>query len=117
MRILIRLIGLACVAVCIGQAWALRAATAGGLFTQFPDPALAKMQAAKPQGDAFAGLGMDDLAGAPVKVDNEFRLGLLPAGPGHGLADAASVLTLGGPSLVLLVLTWWATRRPRAAKA
>ena len=111
-----RLIAILCFAAALGQSIVLHCATGGGLFTQLPSGTLAKMQAAKPADDAFSGLGMDDLAGEPAKVDNSFRFGWLPAGPGNSFADSASVLTVAGPALVLLALTWAATRRPRAKR-
>ncbi len=117
MRSLARFLAIVCFGVALVQALVLHHATGGGLFTQLPSSALAKMQESKPADDAFSGLGMNDLAGEPAKVDNAFRFGWLPAGPGNGLADSASVLTMAGPALVLLVLTWAATRRPRAKRA
>ena len=115
MRWIARLLALLCVLVALGQALALRHATKGQLFTQLPSETLAKMEAAKPADDAFAGLGINDLAGEPAKVDNTFRFGLLPAGPGNGFADSASVLTAAGPACLLAIFTFWYTRRPRKA--
>ncbi len=116
MRPLIRLIALVCFLAVLGLSLSLRHATQGKVFTQVPSESLAKMQDTKPAEDAFAGLGLDDLAGAPTKVDNEFRLGLLPSGAGHYLAESASVLTLSAPPFLLFLFTLWYTRRPRHAK-
>jgi hypothetical protein len=110
MRTLLRLIAAACFLAVLAQAVLLFRATGGRLFTQLPSADLAKMQG-KPAGDAFAGLGMNDLAGEPAKIDNDIHFGLLPAGPGHAFADSASILTFAGPAFVLLALTWWSTRR------
>ena len=117
MRTLARLLAILCFGAALGQSLVLHWATGGRLFTQLPSQSLARMQEARPADDAFAGLGMDDLAGKPAPVDNAFRFGWLPAGPGNSFADAASVLTLAGPALVLAVVVWVATRRrppPRA---
>jgi len=111
MRKLVRLMAVVCFALALSVTLCLWHATGGGLFTQLPSEALAKMQEPKGSDDAFAGLGMNDLSGAPTKVDNSFRFGLLPAGPGHGFADSASVLTLAGPALLLLILVWCSTCR------
>jgi len=116
-RMLVRLIALVCAVAVIGPAGALWWATGRAVFTQLPSESLARMQGSKPADDPFAGLGMNDLAGEPKKVDNSFRFGLLPAGPGHGFADSASVLMFAGPALVLLVCAWGSKRRrnPRPA--
>ena len=113
MRSLVRLISLLCFISVFGLSLALRHATQGRMFTQIPSDTLAKMEAPKPADDAFAGLGLDDLAGAPTKVDNEFRLGLFPSGAGHYLAESASVLTLSAPPFLLFVFTLWYTGRRR----
>jgi hypothetical protein len=117
MRTIARVIAVFCFAAALGQALVLHWSTGGRLFTQLPSQNLAKMQDAKPSDDAFAGLGMNDLAGEPTKVDDAFRFGWLPAGPGNSFADSASVLTMAGPAFVLLVLAWAATRLPRAKRA
>src|ERR1043165_5957644 len=106
MRLIARLIAALCLLATLGVSVMLWDATGRALFTQLPSEELARMQAAKPAEDQFAGLGMNDLAGAPAKVDNSFRFGLLPAGPGHRFADSASVLTTGGPALLLFLLSW-----------
>lgn len=112
MRGLARFIALACFLLTLGLTLSLRHATGGALFTQLPQESLAKMQEA-PAEDAFAGLGLNDLAGEPTKVDNSFRFGLLPGGPGSYLAESVSVLTISGPALLLFVLTLVFTRRSR----
>jgi len=116
MRSLVRFIALLCFIAVLGLSLTLRHATRGKMFTQVPSESLAKLQGSKPADDAFAGLGLDDLAGAPTKVDNEFRLGLFPSGAGHYLAESASVLTLSAPPFLLFVFTLWYTRRPLARR-
>ena len=115
MRLLVRVVAILCFAAVLAQALLLRQQTRGGLFTQLPSASLAQMEQPKPAEDAFSGLGINDLAGDPVKVDNEFRLGLLPAGAGNNFADSASVLTFAGPALLLAVFTIWYTRPRKSA--
>ena len=112
MRTLARILALACFLVALALSLALHAATKGGLFTQLPSESLAKMQE-KAGDDPFSGLGMNDLAGAPTAVDNSFRFGWLPAGPGHMFADSASVATVAGPAFLAFLATLFATRRLR----
>jgi hypothetical protein len=114
MRFLARLLALAACVLVIGQSMLVWQHTGQKLFTQWPSASLAKMQE-KPADDPFAGLGMNDQAGEPAKVDNEFRLGILPAGTGNNLADSFSVLTLGGPALLLFLLVLVFARAPKSS--
>ena len=114
MRRLARILAVLCFAAALGQALTLHWATGGKLFTQLPSKSLAAMQESKGADDAFAGLGLNDIAGEPAKVDNTFRFGWLPAGPGNGFADSASVLTTVGPAFLMLLTVWVFTRRPAA---
>jgi len=61
--------------------------------------------------DPFAGLGMDDAAGKPKEVENHFRLGLIPGM--SSLGDTAAVSTLMLPPLVLTVVVFVVTRKPK----
>jgi hypothetical protein len=106
-----RILAAICCAAALGLSLCLYCATGARLFTQLPSESLARMQQAKQADDAFAGLGVNDLSGEPARIDNSFHFGLLPAGPGHNLADSASVLTIGGPALLLFLFS--CRRRPR----
>lgn len=79
--------------------------------TRAPSEALAKM-AEETAEDPFAGLGMDDAAGKPKEVQNHFRLGLIPGM--SSWKDTAAVSTLMLPPLVMTVVVFVATRKPRA---
>ena len=111
MRTTVRLLALICFLVCLGLSLSLWRATGASLFTQLPSASLATMQTPSGADDLFEGLGMNDKAGAPAAVDNSFRFGLLPAGPGHVFADSASVLTIAGPTLLLFLASLRGSRR------
>ena len=91
----------------------LFAATGAKLFTQVPSESLSKLEQTPATEDPFAGLGMNDVSGEPVKVDNTFRFGLLPSGSEP--AAAASVLSVIGPLVALWLVAMWLTRRPAPA--
>jgi hypothetical protein len=80
--------------------------------TRAPSAALAAMTTPTPADeDVFAGLGMDDAAGKPKEVQNHFRLGLIPGM--SSTRDMAAVSTLMLPPLVLTVVVFVATRKPK----
>ncbi len=117
MRTIARILVLCCFLIILGLSLALHVATRGGLFTQLPSESLRAMEQAKPADDAFSGLGLNDLSGEPAKVDNSFRFGWLPAGPGHGFADSASVLTVCGPALLALAVTLLISHRSKTNRS
>lgn len=90
------------------------AATGARGWTRYPSEALAEAQGGADDGggfgDLFADTGLTDEAGELESVDNEFRFGLLPSGPGR---DALSVASVVGPSVVVSALVLWRGRRKR----
>lgn len=112
MRVLARLLALAMFVATAALALAVWDQTGRMIDTRAPSAELAKMAAPKESDDPFADLGMNDAAGKPKEVDNQFHLGLIPGM--SSWRDSASVATMVLPSFVLTVVAVLATRKKKA---
>lgn len=112
MRLLARLLALAMLALSAGLSWTIWDQTGRKPDTRAVSPELVAMKAQGEKAeDPFADLGMEK----PKEIDTQFHLGLIP---GFSSAnDAASVATLVLPSLVLNVVVFLSTRRPKSKTA
>ena len=84
------------------------------VLTRFPSETLAEAQGEAAGGgldDLFADSGINDDHGELEGVENEFRMGLLPSGPGK---DSLSVASVTGVGLAASAAAWWFTRRKKA---
>lgn len=110
MRLVARLLALAMLALSAWLSWSVWDQTGRKPDTHGVSPELVAMkaQADKTEDPFVSELGMDK----PKEVDTQFRLGLVP-GFSSG-RDAASVATLVFPTLVLNVVVFLATRRPKS---
>ncbi len=73
------------------------ASTGLSSWTRYPSEGIAETQSAPAGGDLgdlFAEAGLNDDHGELEEIDNAFRFGLLPSGPGRGALSVASVLAL-----------------------
>lgn len=112
MRLFARLLALAMLALSAWLSWSVYDQTGRKVDTHGVSPELVAMKAqADKTEDPFAEIGMEK----PKEVDTQFRLGLVP-GFSSG-RDAASVATLVLPTLVLNVVVFLATRRPKSKAA
>lgn len=104
-----------CILLTLGALVAWLATGARG-WTRYPSENLAAVEAGSDEGlgDLFADTGLEDESGALEKIDNEFRFGLLPSGPGR---DAISVASVAGPCAVIAGLAFWLERRKRPQSA
>jgi len=85
------------------------------VLTRFPSETIAQAQGEPEEGgldDLFADSGINDDHGELESVDNEFRLGLLPSGPGR---DSLSVASVTGVGLAASAAAWWFTRKKKDA--
>ncbi len=97
LRILWRLVVLACCAVVIAMTLLLWSATGRAGFTMYHDAERAARDAEAAQGsleDLFADTGIEPLD----TIENRFALGLAPSGAGRHLV---SVATIAGPAGVI----------------
>ena len=96
----IRLIGAALCAAILLQALWLWSETGRAGFTKYHDPARPSesAQSADPLDDILAQSGIEDDTGPMTVRPNRFQLGLLPGGADR---HALSVLTVGGPAVVV----------------
>jgi len=99
------------VALTVGAvvAWA---ATGARAWTRYPSENIESVQSGSEEGlgDLFAETGLEDESGALEEIDNAYRFGLLPSGPGRG---AVSVAGVAGVCALASGVVWWVGRRKR----
>jgi|GEM_PF-6177456 len=102
-----------CALLALGALGAWAATGARG-WTRYPSENLAAVEAGSEDGfgDLFAETGLEDESGSLETIDNEFRFGLLPSGPGR---DAISVASVAGPCVAIAGLALWLERRKKPA--
>ena len=113
MRLLLRLLAVACCLAVAGLAFLLWDATGRAGYTRYPDPARAareKQGSEQGLGDLFEGSGLNDSAGKLATIPNDFALGVAPSGPGK---HAVSFVTIAGPALAAACYILLPARRPR----
>ncbi len=99
-------------ALLILAAVALWLATGTRVLSRLPSETIATAQADDDTtsfDDLFADAGLNDDLGELEDIDNAYRFGLVPAGPG---LDALSVLSVAGVCAVASLVVWqWGRRR------
>ncbi len=85
-------------------------ATGARVWTRYPSENIQQVQQDDEGGldDLFADAGLNDDLGELEAIDNDFRFGLLPSGPGREVLSVASV---GGLAFAASLLAWWFTRK------
>lgn len=99
-------------AIC-AQSLLLCRATGWRPFTRYRSPEIEAVNADRGLESLFAATPLNESHGTLGSIENVFAFGWLPSGPGK---DAVSVLTVGGPALLIGLLALWPARRRSTPK-